>query len=341
MKTCTLAAATTVVVLCFLCPPPAAQAEVCFTYETTNGAITITGGCACSGVVTIPDTLDGLPVTSIADYAFIFFHCGNQNLLSVIIPNSVTNIGAYAFAFRDTLTNVSIGSGLSNLGNAAFWDCSSLTSVALPEGVTEIASDVFQGCHGLTNVMFGNHLTRIGARAFSGCGSLSSVTFPDSLVTLADDAFGSCVSLTSVTIPRSVTYMAAFSFCSSLTSIYCKGNAPSFDSPRSFEGTYATVYYLPGTTGWGANYGWLSTAPWLLPYPMILDFASGFGAQSNGFSFLISWATNASVVIEACTNVATDSWTPVGTNTLSNGTNYFSDPGWANDPARFYRVRSP
>lgn len=339
MKTKTSAVATTLAVLFFLCPPPAAQAEVCFSYETNNGTITITRGCACDGVVTIPDTLDGLPVTSIADYAFFF--CRNQNLLSMTIPNSVTSIGTMAFADCDTLTNVSIGSGLNNLGNAAFSGCSSLTSVALPDGVTELARDVFHSCHGLTNVTFGNHLTRIGLDAFSSCSSLSSVTFPDSLATLADGAFCNCASLTSVTIPRGVTHMAAFSFCSSLTGIYCQGNAPSFDSPRSFEGTYATVYYLPGTTGWGANYGWLSTAPWLLPYPVILNFAPGFGAQSNSFNFLISWATNASVVIEACANVATDSWTPVSTNTLSNGTNYFSDPRWTNDPARFYRVCSP
>ena len=339
MRTNTCAVATTLAVLLFLCPPPAARAAVCFTYETNNGAITITRGCACEGVVTIPDTLDGLPVTSIDDYAFSF--CGHQNLLGITIPNSVTNIGTWAFADCDNLACVSIGSGLTNLGNAAFLGCDSLTSVALPDGVTEIPKDVFQYCHGLTNVTFGNHLTRIGPNAFSSCYSLSSVTFPDSLVTLADGAFANCISLTSVTIPRGVTHMAAFSFCSSLTGIYCKGNAPTFDSPRSFEGTYATVYYLPGTTGWGANYGWLSTAPWLLPYPMILDFAPGFGAQSNGFGFIISWATNASVVVEACANAATQSWTAVGTNTLSNGTNYFSDPQWTNYPSRFYRIRSP
>jgi hypothetical protein len=63
--------------------------------------------------------------------------------------------------------------------------------------------------------------------------------------------------------------------------------------------------------------------------------------QTNGFGFIISWATNLSVVVEACTNLANPIWSPVGTNTLTGGSSYFSDPQWTNHPARFYRLRSP
>ena len=31
----------------------------------------------------------------------------------------------------------------------------------------------------------------------------------------------------------------------------------------------------------------------------------------------------------------------VGTNTLTAGSSYFSDPQWTNHPSRFYRLRSP
>ena len=50
--------------------PTAVQAQ--FTYVTNNGTITITGGSGgCpSGALTIPDTINGLPVTSIGDWAF-------------------------------------------------------------------------------------------------------------------------------------------------------------------------------------------------------------------------------------------------------------------------------
>ena len=56
------------------------------------------------------------------------------------------------------------------------------------------------------------------------------------------------------------------------------------------------------------------------------------------FQFTISWATNTFVVVEASTNL--QSWTPVITNTLVNGTNAFWDSDWTNYPQRFYRVRS-
>jgi hypothetical protein len=73
---------------------------------------------------------------------------------------------------------------------------------------------------------------------------------------------------------------------------------------------------------------------------MVTDLPS-FGVQSNGFGFTVAWATNLSVVVEACTDVANPSWSAISTNTLVNGTNYFCDPGWTNYPVRFYRIRWP
>jgi hypothetical protein len=63
--------------------------------------------------------------------------------------------------------------------------------------------------------------------------------------------------------------------------------------------------------------------------------------QADGFDFTISWATNIQVVVEACTNLSNPIWQPVQTNTLIDGSSYFSDPQWTNYPGRFYRLRSP
>ena len=60
-----------------------------FNYTINNGTITITGYTGPGGAVTIPDTINGLPVTSIGDCAF--YNC--TSLTSVTIPNSVTSIG--------------------------------------------------------------------------------------------------------------------------------------------------------------------------------------------------------------------------------------------------------
>jgi hypothetical protein len=61
--------------------------------------------------------------------------------------------------------------------------------------------------------------------------------------------------------------------------------------------------------------------------------------KTNRFGFIISWATNISVVVEACTSLASPDWSPVGTNTLSGGSSYFSDSKWTNYPGRCYRIR--
>jgi hypothetical protein len=135
--------------------------------------------------------------------------------------------------------------------------------------------------------------------------------------------------------------LGAFSV-SLIKAVYCQGNAPAADDWSVFYGeNLATVYYLPGTTGWGSTFGGRPTALWTLPYPLILNTGPGFGAQTNGLGFTISWATNASVVVEASPNLAEPVWTPVATNSLTGGSSYFSDPQWRDYPARFYRLRSP
>ncbi|HOB97855.1 MAG TPA: hypothetical protein PKM43_03790 [Verrucomicrobiota bacterium] len=76
------------------------------------------------------------------------------------------------------------------------------------------------------------------------------------------------------------------------------------------------------------------------PQPTILAFGERFGVRANQFGFTISWATNATVLVEACTDLTKPTWSAVGTNTLSDGFACFSDADWANHSARFYRVRS-
>ena len=78
-----------------------------------------------SGAVVIPDTYNGKPVVSV-NY---FNDC--SGITSVIIPNSVTNIGA-----------------------SAFRNCTGLTSVTIPASVIDIAINAFNGCTNLTSVTF-------------------------------------------------------------------------------------------------------------------------------------------------------------------------------------------
>jgi hypothetical protein len=122
--------------------------------------------------------------------------------------------------------------------------------------------------------------------------------------------------------------------------VYFQGNAPRANS-TVFSSDPTKVYYLPGAGGWSNTFAGVPTAQWSLANPMILDNVAGLGIENNAFAFTISWATAASVVVEASTNLANPVWVPIQTNALTNGSLRFSDPMQAKIPGRFYRIRSP
>lgn len=89
--------------LLLLAAPAAAQAQ--YTYTPNAGGITITGySGSLSGTVAIPGSINGLLVTSIGNGAAPVF--SSSSLTSVMIPESVTNIGDYAFEDLRTLSGV-------------------------------------------------------------------------------------------------------------------------------------------------------------------------------------------------------------------------------------------
>ncbi len=180
-----------------LSPPP-------FTYTTNNGTITITKYTGSGGAVTIPDTINGLPVTGIGGSAFY----GCTNLSSVTIGNSVSSIGPWVFDHCTSLTMITVDgsnpsyssmdgvlfnknqttliqcpgakSGSYTVSNSvtfidygAFEGWSSLTNLTIANSVTSIGGEAFAGCTGLTNLEMKN-VTSIGYSAFAGCASLKS-----------------------------------------------------------------------------------------------------------------------------------------------------------------------
>jgi len=98
--------------------------------------------------------------------------------------------------------------------------------------------------------------------------------------------------------------------------------------------TEATVYYLPGTTGWGPIFDGLPTVLW---NPQ----AKNLGVRSNQFGFTITGSSNLVIVVEATTNLVNPVWVPVATNTLTGGSSSFSDPQSTNYLRRFYRFTGP
>jgi hypothetical protein len=157
--------------LLLLALPAVVQAQ--FTYTTNDGAITITGYTGPGGVVTIPSTTNGLPVTGIGEWAFET--C--TNVVAVAAPNSITNLGTGAFWGCTSLTGATVGNSLTTIGDFAFADCFSLESLTIPSSVTRIGFGAFDFCTSLTNMTIPSSVAGIGGDAFYGCASLTSVFF--------------------------------------------------------------------------------------------------------------------------------------------------------------------
>lgn len=143
----------------------------------------------------------------------------------LIIPDTVTSIGSYAFYGCDKLTgDLSIPNGVTTISTYAFHGCTGLTgTLTLPDTVTTIESQAFSGCSGLAKLVLSKKLETIGENAFSSCSSLKGdLEIPEGVTTIGNSAFSSCTSLDGkITIPGSIVSMGnhAFSSCSQVKSV--------------------------------------------------------------------------------------------------------------------------
>jgi hypothetical protein len=140
-----------------------------------------------------------------------------------------------------TIPSKTNGLPVTRIEFGAFHYCTLLTSITIPNSVTSIGDEAFFDCTNLTSVTIGNSVTNIDNFAFCVCGSVTNVTIGNSVTNIGSEAFYSC---------------------SSLTGVYFKGNAPNVDSSVFSGDRRATVYYLPGTTGWSPTFCGRPTARW-------------------------------------------------------------------------------
>jgi hypothetical protein len=341
IKPCPLFRAVSHVVAVWLLMAHVAQGQSTnnLSYSIANGAVTITAYTGVSNTVVIPAVIAGYPVTRINAYVFSSINF----LAGVTIPDSVSYIGDYEFQNDSILTNVVMPHTATYLGIHAFEGCQYLPTITLPAGLTNIPDNCFYNCiYGLASINIPNSVTRIGTNAFVYCQKLKTVTLPPGLTTLCPWCFQSCVNLVIPSIPATVTSIGntAFFGDTSFTNIFFAGNAPTPTNDTSvFQNVPgATIYYLPGTTGWGTNFDGVKTVLWN-SQPQTTGAA--FGVHSNKFGFNITGPANSRVVVLAATNLLNPVWIPQSTNTLTNGSSSFTDGQISNYPVRLYRVSSP
>lgn len=145
-----------------------------FTYNLNPDGVglSIVGYTGSGGTVTIPDTINGQPVTSIGELAFR----GCSTLTSITMGANINTIGGGAFNVCGSLTNIVFGNSVTNIAEGAFAECGNLANVTIPDSVTSIGENAFDGCASLTTVTLGCGVTNIAIQAFAGFNHLLSIT---------------------------------------------------------------------------------------------------------------------------------------------------------------------
>ncbi len=149
-----------------------------------------------SGVIEIPETYNGLPVTAI--YAEAFKNCGQ--ITEITIPASITKIGANAFNSCTALKKVVILNESCEIGAAAFVYCSTLESIELPSQLKTIPNEAFGHCLALESITIPSTVTLIGTEAFRMCTSLTQIDIPASVTAIRLNAFLGCSSVKSFNV---------------------------------------------------------------------------------------------------------------------------------------------
>lgn len=338
-------------------------------YSIPSGVTTIGDSafycCATLANVSIPNS-----VTNIERFAFTF--C--TGLPNITFPYGLTSIGGAAFAYCYGLTSVTIPDRVTEIDSGAFNICTGLKSIdvnmsndyyssvdgvlfdklqtmliqfpsaragaySIPSTVASISSYAFAGAP-LVSVSIPDSVTGIPHHGFAGCNALTRVRLPANLTEIDSMAFDYCYNLTNVTIPASVAYIGdwAFEGCWNLWAVYFGSNAPTTGQAVFNQDNQATLYYLPGYTGWTNTF---ADRPAVLWNPVIQAGTADFGVQASRFGFTITGTKDIPIVVEASAAAPVAAWSPLQSCTLTNGSIYFSDRQWADYPARLYRIRSP
>ena len=198
----------------------------------------VTGDSGQAANIVIPEKYNGEPVVGIAESAFGYAQ-HKSDILSVTIPDSVTEIGRNAFHNQSALVSVHIGTGskLQKIGNNAFSGNSSLESIYLPAGLSELGDDVFNNCGALNAIT-----VAAGNPRYSGAGNclieLATGTLirgsnhsviPETVTKIGVAAFRRAT-LTALSVPASVTVIEKYAFSdSSIVTIDYKGTQEAWN----------------------------------------------------------------------------------------------------------------
>lgn len=130
---------------------------------------------------------------------------------SIIIPEGVTEIKAFAFA-NSKIEKVSFPDSLKKIGKHAFYECSRLKSVDFGNGIDELGGVMAFAFCSIVKLEIPPKVKTIGDGAFYYCDKLKEVKLNEGLQKIGDDAFSRCDLIKNLDFPKTLSYIGNRAF---------------------------------------------------------------------------------------------------------------------------------
>lgn len=214
-----------------------------YTYTVEFGKATLEKYTGTGSNVVIPSTLGGKPLVQIRDCAF----STNEYINSVVIPDTVQELGHQVFYGCHNLQKVHLSTSLISIPWMTFAECTNLKEINFPANVLEIGESAFSRCSSLKNIVCPN-VKNLGYLCFSNCISLQSAIFKKGIIENGGWIFNNCVNLENVVLPQGTLKIAGgtFSGCKALKHINIPASVTTIEI-CAFSESGLTEIIIPDT----------------------------------------------------------------------------------------------
>ena len=225
-------------------------------YYFNNGTTTVqlyqyyNGSGEGPSTLTIPSTVTyhNVEYTIVEIGESVFQNSNPSSITSIIIPETVTRIGWYAFQGCNNLTNIFIPESVTTIGLGAFYECGNLTNITIPETVTTIGQEAFYGTGWYNNQPEGILYLSNCCLGYKGDQPIGDLSIQEGTRLVAEYAFIECYSLSSVTIPNSVFHVGSFAFfCTSISEITLSNSLTSIEDNVFHGCNFLTSIDIPNS----------------------------------------------------------------------------------------------
>ncbi len=155
--------------------------------------------------VIIPNEIDGQPVISIGEKAFM-----NAPISEVVLPKSLKAILRQAFQGCSNIKHIDLPDSIEYLGSYCFAD-SGIVDLVLPPLLTRVPNDCCRACKQLKKVSFGTRVTTIGYAAFQDCSEIREISLPETLLNVENKSFEG-TSISTIIFPSNVKQVSGETF---------------------------------------------------------------------------------------------------------------------------------